>query len=394
MNAGVWGTLGRAQRPRKVGVGLLLAALALVIGCTSTPGATPTAQAPAAQAPATQAPTTQATLAPTQAATAPAGVPVPTTGGGALIKVGVVGGAGANPLFLAQGRGYYQQQGVTVQFITVASGAEMLPLMASDQLDAGLASPAAALFNAIGQGVSLKAVADAGRQDTGAWWAGMVVRPELLDNGTIKTPQDLRGRTIAVTGPGVGTYLNTVRLLESNGMTDKDVNLTYLNFADMLSALGSGKVDAADIVEPSITLGESRGILKRFISNAEISPGEQEAVVMITPKLAANTDLANRFLLAYVQAVHDYRDAFGPEKTNQDAVVEAMLPLLPDGYTSDLVRKLSPLALDPDGLVNGSSLKDEEEWYAAHGFVKTPVDTDKVVDNTFAEHARDALKMR
>jgi NitT/TauT family transport system substrate-binding protein len=388
-------------------VGLLLGALALMLGCatspppaaTQPPAAAPT-QPPAAkptQPPAaapTQAPTAaaQPTLAPTAA---PAAVPAPTTaGGGALLKIGVVGGAGANPLFLAQGRGYYQKNGVTVQFVTVSSGAELLPLMASDQLDGGLASPAAALFNAIGQGVSLKAVADAGRQDAGAWWGGVVVRPELLDSGAVKTPADLKGKNVAVTGPGVGTYLNVVRLLESNGMTEKDVNLTYLNFGDMLSALGTGKVDAADIVEPSITLGESKGILKRFISNAEISPGEQEAVVMITPKLAANTDLANRFMMAYVEAVHDYRAAFGPEKTNQDAIVQAMLPLLPDGYTDELVRKLSPVALDPDGLVNGPSLKDEQDWYQSHGFVKTPVDMDKVVDNSFAEHARDMLKSR
>jgi len=170
--------------------------------------------------------------------------------------------------------------------------------------------------------------------------------------------------------------------------------MTYLNFGDMLSALGTGKVDAADMVEPGITLGEAKGLLKRWISNAEISPGEQEAVVMITPKLAANTDVANRFMLAYVQAVHDYRAAFGPEKTDQDAVVQAMLPLMPDGYTTELLRSLSPVALDPDGLVNGPSLKNEQDWYAEHGFVKTPVDVDTVVDNSFAEHARDMLKQR
>jgi NitT/TauT family transport system substrate-binding protein len=376
---------------RTLRVGLLLGAVALIVGCSSPSAPAPTAAPPTQAVPApkpTQPPAP--TVAPTLA---PAAAPAPTTSpAGTVLKVGIVGGAGANPLFLAQGRGYYQQQGVTVQFVTVASGAELLPLMASDQLDAGLASPAAALFNAIGQGVKLKAVADAGRQDTGAWWGGVVARPELLENGSLKTPTDLKGKNVAVTGPGVGTYLNVVRLLETNSMTEKDVNLTYLNFGDMLSALGTGKVDAADLVEPGITLGEAKGVLKRWISNAEISPGEQEAVVMITPKLAANTDVANRFMLAYVQAVHDYRAAFGPERTNQDAMVQAMLPLMPDGYTADLLKALSPVALDPDGLVNGPSLKAEQDWYADHGFVKTPVNTDEVVDNSFAEHARDMLK--
>jgi NitT/TauT family transport system substrate-binding protein len=149
-------------------------------------------------------------------------------------------------------------------------------------------------------------------------------------------------------------------------------------------------VDAADMVEPVITRGQATGVLKRWISNAEISPGEQEAVLMITPKVASNTDVANRFVLAYVQGLHDYRAAFGPEKKDQDAVIQSLLPLL-DGFTADLLKEMSPTALDPDGLVNGPSLKDEQDWYAAHGYIKTPVQVENVVDNSFAQHARDVL---
>jgi hypothetical protein len=46
-----------------------------------------------------------------------------------------------------------------------------------------------------------------------------------------------------------------------------------------------------------------------------------------------------------------------------------VLPLLGNTYTADVLRKLMPLGLDPDGFVN----------------------TDSVVDNSFAEHARASL---
>jgi ABC-type nitrate/sulfonate/bicarbonate transport system substrate-binding protein len=185
--------------------------------------------------------------------------------------------------------------------------------------------------------------------------------------------------------------MNTVSLLESNGLSDKDVNVTFLNFADMLSALASGKIDAADMVEPTITQGEAQGVLKRWVSNAEIAPGEQEAVLMITPQLAANTDVANRFILGYVQGLHDYRAAFGAEKADQSAVISSVMPMLPSSYTPDLVSKVSPLALDPDGLVNGDSLKHQQDWYMQHGFIKTAADIDKVVDNSFVEQAKATL---
>ena len=363
-------------------VSLVLSLSVVLIGCASpaTPTPAPTGAAPAAAAtvgPAAAAPTTASASA--------------AASGGSTIKVGLLLGTGATPIYVAQGRGYFQKQGLDVQFVSVSSGAELLPLMASNQVDAGVSSPAAALFNAIANNVPLKVVGDAGKQEPGAWWGGLVVRPDLLDGGAVKTPGDLRGRTIAVTGPGVGTYMNTVSLLEANGLSEKDVSITNLTFSDMLSALASKKIDAADMVEPSITQGEAQGVLKRWISNAEIAPGEQEAVLMITPKLAANADVANRFMLAYVQGLHDYRAAFGPEKTSQLDLINSVLPMLPSSYNADLVSRVKPLALDADGLVNADSLKHQQDWYISHGFVKTAANIDDVVDNSFVEHARATL---
>ena len=368
-------TGGRQREPGGVPSLVLVALLSFVLACSTAPAPTPTSAPPPA-APATAAPTASNAAPAAAAAT-----------GGPTVKIGLVAGTGASPVFVAQGRGYFKDEGLDVQFVTVSSGAELLPLMASNQLDAGISSPAAALFNAIASNVPLKVVGDAGKQLPGAWWGGLVVRPDLQ----LSSPADLKGKTIAVTAPGVGTYMNVVSLLESNGMSDKDVNLTYLNFADMLSALASKKIDAADMVEPAITQGESQGVLKRWISNAEIAPGEQEAVLMITPQLAGNQDVANRFILAYVRGLHDYQAAFGPEKTDQTAMISSVMPLLPSSYTPDLVSKVRPLGLDADGLVDGDSLKHQQDWYMAHGFVKTAASVDQVVDNSFAEHARTAL---
>jgi NitT/TauT family transport system substrate-binding protein len=308
-----------------------------------------------------------------------------------VVRVGVVKGTAGHAVFVAKGRGYFDKQGLDAQLVDVSSGAELLPLLASGQLDAGVASPGAALYNAIANNVPLKAVVDLARAAPGTWWGGVVVRPDLLDGGAIKTPADLRGKTIAVTGPGTASYMTTIRLLEANGLTDKDVNIVSMTFPDMVSALASKNIDAAEMSEPALTVGQEQGVLRRWVSNAEINPGEQDVVMMITPGLAANRDVADRFVLALVQAVHDYRAAFGPERKDQEAVVGAMLPLLGTSYTADILRKMAPVAVDPDGLVNGDSIKDQQAWYAAHGFVKNQVNVDTVVDNSYAEHARATL---
>jgi NitT/TauT family transport system substrate-binding protein len=348
----------------------------------------PTAPAPAGtSAPAAPPPTTAAPISAPAATAAPAAA----TTSRNVVRVGVVTGTAGHAVFVAKGRGYFDKQGLDAQLVDVSSGAELLPLLASGQLDAGVASPGAALYNAIANNVPLKAVVDLARAAPGTWWGGVVVRPDLLDGGAIKTPADLRGKTIAVTGPGTASYMTTIRLLEANGLTDKDINIVSMTFPDMVSALASKNIDAAEMSEPALTVGQEQGVLRRWVSNAEINPGEQDVVMMITPGLAANRDVADRFVLALVQAVHDYRAAFGPEKKDQEAVVGAMLPLLGTSYTADILRKMAPVAVDPDGLVNGDSIKDQQDWYAAHGFVKNQVNVDTVVDNSYAEHARAAL---
>ena len=244
-----------------VGQMALLAVAALIVSaCGPTSPAPVGPSAPAPPPPATAVPPTPAPAAnpaPAAAATSPN-----------VLRVGEVRGTAGHALFVAKGRGYFEKQGLDVQLVEVSSGAELLPLLASGQLDAGVSSAGAALFNAIANNVPLKAVVDLARNEPGAWWGGLVVRPDLLDGGAIKTPADLRGKTIAVTGPGTSTYMNTIRLLEANGLTEKDVNIVSMPFPDMISALASRTIDVAAVSEPTLTVGQDQGVLRRWVSNA------------------------------------------------------------------------------------------------------------------------------
>jgi hypothetical protein len=65
--------------------------------------------------------------------------------------------------------------------------------------------------------------------------------------------------------------------------------------------------------------------------------------------------------------------------------------MLPSAYTPELVSKVSPLGLDTDGMVDADSLRRQQDWYVAHGLVKTAANIDEVVDNSFAQRARSVL---
>jgi NitT/TauT family transport system substrate-binding protein len=104
------------------------------------------------------------------------------------IRVGVIQILDAAPFYLAQARGYFAAEGLTVQVVSVRSGTDVLPMLASHTLDIGLGNWAT-LFQAEANKVGdYKILADAaqGRPHT------MIVaaRP---DSG-IHGPKDLIAR--------------------------------------------------------------------------------------------------------------------------------------------------------------------------------------------------------
>ena len=64
----------------------------------------------------------------------------------------------------------------------------------------------------------------------------------------IKTPADLKGKTVSVGDRGSGTYFNALDILDAYGLTENDINPVYQGFGDSADSLKDGKIDAAFIV--------------------------------------------------------------------------------------------------------------------------------------------------
>src|SRR5262245_13742193 len=144
--------LERRFRARFMGLLVVVALLA----CTAAPSAGP-APAPSGTSPSTSgatAPTAAAQPAAPAAAEASAGAPAP-----AVVKVTdyqIVAGAGH---YVAEAKGYFKEAGLQVEFVR-SSPPDMLPLMVSNQLDVGVTSVNAGLFNAFARGLPIRIVAD------------------------------------------------------------------------------------------------------------------------------------------------------------------------------------------------------------------------------------------
>lgn len=302
------------------------------------------------------------------------------------VRVGILRVPG--PLQVAVEQGYFSDEGLDVQIEILASGSDLLPLLASGQLDVGLSSPGAALFNAIGSGVDVRLVADAARYRPGYGSGAVVVRSDLYESGEVSDVADLEGRSFAVTAPGVATYMMAVRMLEDAGLSEDDVTLETMAYPDMLPALASGQIDAANLTEPFITLGERQGVLTRWMGHDELFPNQQQAVLTYSAEFAEEQDeAAVRFMVAWLRAVRDWHEAFGEDP--DPAMRDRLIAIISDdlGLEPDVVDAMVPAWQHPNGEVNADDLERQQEWYSEHGLVDSPADIGSIVDMTFAREA-------
>lgn len=170
-------------------------------------------------------------------------------GKGALqtVNVGIVNLALFSPLYVADAKGYFKDEGIKLNLQTVASGQDAIPLASSGKLDAVVAGFSAGMYNAINEGLDVKvvgsmAVAEGDPDNSGT---------HLVGSSKITSVNQLKGKKVgAAGGPGgAGAYLTALALKDA-GMSLKDVQIVNLPNPDMPTALKNGGIDAALLSAP------------------------------------------------------------------------------------------------------------------------------------------------
>jgi NitT/TauT family transport system substrate-binding protein len=294
-----------------------------------------------------------------------------------------------SPIFLSIENGYFEDEGISVTVDFMQSGSDLIPLLASDQMDAGESSAAAGLYNALARDVDVSVVADAGQLTAGSGVAALVVRQDLLDSGEVTALSDLRGKAVAITAEGSAMQLLMLKALEDNGLAHDEVNLVTMAFPAMLSAMASEDVAAAMLTEPFISQAQSSGQASILIPGDEIEANGQQVVLMYSPSLAKDDKVGDRFMRAWLRGVRDYLAAFGPEAVNKDAVVSALSRHL--GMDAATIESGLPKGLAADGALNRESLESRQDFFVELGLVPSPVAIDSFVDESFRQRALKGL---
>lgn len=308
------------------------------------------------------------------------------------LRIGVVASVSDAGFFVPVEKGYFEEQALTIEFVPFRSAADMIAPLGVGQLDVGGGAVSAGLFNALARGVDLRIVADKGTIREGQSYEALIIRRDLVESGRFKTLADLKGLRIGLAARGISPHIDLVMFAQRAGLRADDVEITVMAFPDMVPAMANKALDGALLIEPFRTqaLEQKIGV---FIESADkIYPNHQVAVVLYAPHMRRQKlDAGRRFMVAYLEGVRDFNDAFvkkQPQKRRE--VIAAMAKHTPVKDVA-LYEKMVMPWLDPDGTVNRQSLRFDQEWYAQNGFVPTKANISLVVDDRFVLYALQRL---
>jgi NitT/TauT family transport system substrate-binding protein len=158
--------------------------------------------------------------------------------------------ANALPLDLGVQKGFFSQQGITFKKTTLQSGNDVVLAMGNNNGEIAYAGFVPMMIGST-SGIPLQLLASSEVEGTSVSdnWQNILVK----GSSSIHTPQDLRGKTVAVNAlKGVGEIMIRAAF-EKLGMPSNAARLTAIPFPQMRAALNNGQVDAVWTPEPFLS---------------------------------------------------------------------------------------------------------------------------------------------
>jgi NitT/TauT family transport system substrate-binding protein len=307
------------------------------------------------------------------------------------VRVGVLGISTDSPIYIADEKGYFRDQGIKVEFVKFTSSETMMPLLAGKDLDFGSGAPGASLYNAVNRGIEVRAVADAATDPPGYGWSKLLVRSDLIKSGKFKTIKDLKGMTIAGAARASSSAAQVTRLVAQAGLKYSDVKRTVLSYPNHVVALQNGSIEASLTIEPFATIATDSGSAVAITGNDSFYPNQEVSCVLCSADLIGNKrDVIVRYLRAFLKGVRYYQTGLqnghfaGP---NSDEIVRIIATHT--GAPEQLIRRTVPVAIDPNGRLNLGSMREDLVFYKSQGFIEgdSSISVERVIDASLSAEA-------
>jgi ABC-type nitrate/sulfonate/bicarbonate transport system substrate-binding protein len=202
------------------------------------------------------------------------------------------------PLWITQERGFFRKYGLDAQLVFIESGSTTVQSLTSKDV---------AFAQMAGAGVLQSRL----RGSDVVMIAGVIntLTFKFYVDKTIKQPDQLKGKTVAVTRYGSSTDFALRYALERYGLTpEKDVTIMQAgNMPAMVSFLESGKIHGAILSSPFTLRAKNMGF--PLLADLQMLGLEYQHTGLATTQalIKSRPDLVRNAMRAYIEGIHYYK---------------------------------------------------------------------------------------
>ena len=278
-------------------------------------------------------------------------------------------------------KGLYKELGIEFDAIEWTSNDEVLSLITRGDIDFADGDPSA-FIPGIVNGVPAKLVGNMWRY-SGCFW--------LIANNDIATIADLKGKNVGTAMPAGGMKLSVLKMLESEGLTENDVELIANGaYQGAYATLTSGEVDATIIHNPYAALSEAEGTGHILGRAWDYIPDYYTGTLIASDRIIKNEpEKLQRLITAYYkvheQVKNEYFDEFikwvsAQMNTDEEVMRKAV--------ESEIDVWLDYPVIPVDRVNKTVDILHQYGWLDAN------ITADGTYDNTFAEKAAQELGLK
>lgn len=275
-------------------------------------------------------------------------------------------------------KGLYKELGIEFDSIEWSSNDEVLSLIARGEIDFADGDPSS-YIPGIANGVPAKLVGNMWRY-SGCYW--------LVGNNDITSIADLKGKVVGTQGAAGGMRLSVLKMLESEGLTENDVELVANGvYQGAYATLTSGEVDATIIHNPYAALAEAEGEGHILGRAWDYIPDYYTGTLIASDRIIKEEpEKLQRVITAYYkvheEVKNEYFDEFIAWASEQMNVDEAVMK---KAVESEIDVWLDYPVIPVDRVNKTVDILHE------YGWLDEKVTADGTYDNTFAEKAAEEL---
>jgi len=284
------------------------------------------------------------------------------------------------PLVLAREKGFFAEEGLEVEFVTLLRTEESLVALLGGEVDVLPGPLHPGLLTAIARGADVRIVAGMNHlAREGCTYHAVVLRPGL---GPAEAARRLR--RVDASRDGSSRYLVS-RMLATQGVDIDSLDTVRLPVAVIEHSLNEGSVDAAGLTEPMVT--RSLRTASLWLRSQDATPDFQWGVIAFGERLLRREPaLGARFLAAYRRGIIQFGQGKTPE--NVADLVQAT------GEERETLMQSCWPEFRADARINLASVLEYQQWALDHNYLDRPAAPAQLWDSSLVAASDSILKHR